>query len=159
MLAAAGQSERLGGNLIGWVKGSFFKVRRCHDHQDVEQQLVAWLEEVNLRRPSRATGQTPTERIEAERERLSLLPMPSAEYPLRIVTTVRTTGFVEYDQTRYSMPPDTIGIPGTLFLYPDRVKIVTRRPPDLRPEKTCKIGISSNRAGVSAVLYVVGTFF
>lgn len=113
-------------NLVGWVKGSFFKVRRFHDRQDLEQQLVAWLEEVNLRRASRATGQTPAERIEAERKRLSLLPIPPAEYPLRIVTTVRTTGFVEYDHVRYSMPPDTIGIPGTLFLYPDRVRILTR---------------------------------
>jgi hypothetical protein len=77
------------------------------------------LEEVNLRRPSRATGQIPAERIPAERQRLSPRPIPSADYALRIVVTVRTTGFVEYDGIRYSMPPDTIGIPGTLFLYPD----------------------------------------
>jgi transposase len=113
-------------NLVGWVKASFFKVRRFHDRQDLEQQLVAWLEEVNLRRPSRATGQIPAERIPAERERLSPLAIPLADYALRVVITVRTTGFVEYDGIRYSMPPDTIGIPGTLFLYPDRVRIVTR---------------------------------
>jgi hypothetical protein len=33
---------------------------------------------------------------------------------------------VEYERIRYSMPPTTIGIPGTLFLYPERVRIVTR---------------------------------
>jgi len=38
-------------NLVGWVKGSFFKVRRFHDREDLEQQLVAWLEEVNTQRP------------------------------------------------------------------------------------------------------------
>jgi transposase len=113
-------------NLVGWVKGSFFKVRRFHDRADLEQQLVAWLEEVNLRRPSRATNEIPAERMKAERERLTALAIRAAEYPLRMAVTVRTTGFVEYERIRYSMPPTTIGIPGTLFLYPDRVRIVTR---------------------------------
>jgi len=82
-------------NLVGWVKGSFFKVRRFHDRADLEQQLLAWLEEVNLRRPSRATNQIPAERMKAERERLSPLPIRPTEYPLRVAVTVRTTGFVE----------------------------------------------------------------
>jgi len=113
-------------NLVGWVKNSFFKVRRFHDRQDLEQQLIAWLEGVNLQRPSRATNQIPAERMKAERERMSPLTIPATDYPLRIAVTVRTTGFVEYERIRYSMPPTTIGIPGTLFLYPERVRIVTR---------------------------------
>jgi transposase len=113
-------------NLVGWVKNSFFKVRRFHDRQDLEQQLVTWLEEANLQRPSRATNQIPAERMKAERERLSAVAIPAADYPLRIAVTVHTTGFVEYERIRYSMPPTTIGIPGTLFLYPERVRIVTR---------------------------------
>lgn len=113
-------------NLVGWVKGSFFKVRRFHDRADLEQQLVAWLEEVNLRRPSRATNQVPAERMVAERARLSPIAIPAADYPLRIAVTVRTTGFVEYERIRYSMPPAALGIPATLFLYPDRVRIVAR---------------------------------
>lgn len=113
-------------NLVGWVKGSFFKVRRFHDRADLEQQLAAWLEEVNLRRPSRATNQVPAERMAAERERLSPLPIAPADYPLRVAVTVRTTGLVEHEGIRYSMPPRTIGIPGTLFLYPQRVRIETR---------------------------------
>ena len=133
-------------NLVGWVKGSFFKVRRFHDRQDLEQQLIAWLEEVNLRRPSRATNQPPAERIKAERERLSPLAIPPAEYPLRIVITVRTTGFVEYDHIRYSMPPTTIGIPGTLFLYPDRVGIVTRDGTQLEHPRRPAVGQTSYRS-------------
>ena len=46
-------------NLVGWVKGSFFKVRRFHDFEDLLQQLSAWLQEVNEERPSRATKQIP----------------------------------------------------------------------------------------------------
>ena len=82
-------------NLVGWVKGSFFKVRRFHDREDLERQLSAWLEEVNLRRPNRATNEIPADRMAAERQRLSPMTIPVAEYPLRITTMVRTTGFVE----------------------------------------------------------------
>lgn len=130
-------------NLVGWVKGSFFKVRRFHDRVDLEQQLLAWLEEVNLRRPSRATNEVPAERMKAERERLSPLPIPAADYALRIAVTVRTTGFVEYERIRYSMPPNTIGIPGTLYLYPDRVRIVTRDATEVEHPRYPAVGNTS----------------
>jgi transposase len=133
-------------NLVGWVKGSFFKVRRFHDRADLEQQLVAWLEEVNLRRPSRATNQIPADRMPAERERLSSLAIPAAEYPLRIAVTVHTTGFVEYERIRYSMPPTTIGIPGTLFLYPERVRIVTRDGTEVEHPRYPAVGRTSYRS-------------
>ena len=132
-------------NLVGWVKGSFFKVRRFHDREDLERQLVSWLEEVNLRRPSRATNEIPADRMQAERERLSPMAIPAAEYPLRITTMVRTTGFVEHERIRYSMPPKTIGIPGTLFLYPDRVRIVTRSGTEAKHPRHPAVGNTSYR--------------
>jgi transposase len=127
-------------NLVGWVKGSFFKVRRFHDRGDLDQQLIAWLEEVNLRRPSRATNEIPADRMKAERERLSPLAMPAADYPLRIAVTVRTTGFVEHERIRYSMPPATIGIPCTLYLYPDRVRILARDGSDVEHPRYPAVG-------------------
>jgi len=133
-------------NLVGWVKGSFFKVRRFHDRQDLEQQLTTWLEEVNLQRPSRATNEIPGERMKAERERLTPLAVPAADYPLRIAVTVRTTGFVEYERIRYSMPPETIGIPGTLFLYPERVRIVTRDGTEVEHPRRPAVGHTSYRS-------------
>lgn len=45
-------------NLVGWVKGSFFKQRRFFDEEDLRRQLAEWHEEVNVERPSRATGVT-----------------------------------------------------------------------------------------------------
>lgn len=132
-------------NLVGWVKGSFFKVRRFHDREDLERQLVAWLEEVNTQRPSRATNEIPADRMAAERERLSSMAIPAAEYPLRITTMVRTTGFVEYERIRYSMPPKTIGIPGTLFLYPDKVRIVTRNGTEAEHPRHPAVGNTSYR--------------
>ncbi len=133
-------------NLVGWVKGSFFKVRRFHDREDLEQQLIAWLEEVNMQRPSRATNEIPADRMKAERERLSPLPMPADEYPLRVAVTVRTTGFVEYERIRYSMPPNTIGIPGTLFLYPERVRIMTRDGTEVEHPRRPAVGNTSYRS-------------
>lgn len=133
-------------NLVGWVKGSFFKVRRFHDREDLQRQLIAWLEEVNAQRPSRATNQIPADRMKAERRRLSPMAIPAAEYPLRITTMVRTTGFVEYERIRYSMPPKTIGIPGTLFLYPDRVRIVTRDGTEVEHPRHPAVGNTSYRS-------------
>ena len=49
-------------NLVGWVKGSFFKQRRFLDREDLERQLREWLTEANTVRPSRATGVPPAER-------------------------------------------------------------------------------------------------
>lgn len=113
-------------NLVGWVKGSFFKVRRFHDREDMLRQLPLWLDEGNRVRPSRATGVPPAVRIAEERRRLRALPIAPRDYALRIAITVGVTAQVEHDGIRYSMPPEAIGMPGTLFLYPDRVRVVAR---------------------------------
>ncbi len=113
-------------NLVKWVKGSFFKVRRFLDREDLERQLAEWHEEVNETRPSRATKVTVAARMDEERKRLRPLVYASSEYPLRFPITVGPTGMVEHDGVRYSMPAKTVGMPGTLFLYPTRVKVVAR---------------------------------
>jgi transposase InsO family protein len=114
-------------NLVGWVKGSFFKQRRFLDREDLLRQLREWLLEVNTERPSRATGVTPTERMREERPRLRPLKVSPAELALRIPISVGPTGEVLHDTHGYSMPPDSMGIPGTLYLYRDRVRIVAGR--------------------------------
>jgi transposase len=114
-------------NLVGWVKGSFFKVRRFHDREDLEQQLADWHREVNHERPSRATGVIPAERMADERPRLRRLAIPPADYPLRFPIMVGPTGKVRHDGNSYSMPPESIGFTGTLYLYLDRVRIVAGR--------------------------------
>jgi len=72
--------------------------------------------------------------------------IPAAEYPLRITTMVRTTGFVEHERIRYSMPPKTIGIPGTLFLYPEKVRIVTRHGTEVQHPRYPAVGNTSYRS-------------
>src|SRR5947207_6480230 len=78
-------------------------------------------------RPCRATGVTPAERIGAERERLRPLAIAPTEYALRFSVVVGPTGLVSFQGYRYSMPPEAIGVPGMLWLYPERVRIVAGR--------------------------------
>ena len=132
-------------NLVGWVKGSFFKVRRFHDREDLVRQLAEWLLEANTVRPSRATGEVPAARLEAERARLKPLAIPPGDYALRFPVTVRTTGFVEHRGIRYSMPPETIGVPATLFLYPDRVRILTKNGVEAAHPRVPAVGTVSYR--------------
>jgi transposase len=114
-------------NLVGWVKGSFFKQRRFVDDADLERQLREWLTEANTVRPSRATGVPPAMRMAEERARLRPLKVAPDELALRIPVSVGPTGVVLHDGHPYSMPPDAIGLPGTLYLYRDRVRIVAGR--------------------------------
>lgn len=114
-------------NLVGWVKGSFFKQRRFLDRVDLAQQLREWLTETNTVRPSRATGVPPAARIGDERARLRPLKIAPPDLALRIPVSVSPMGVVLHDGHPYSMPPDAIGLPGTLYLYRDRVRIVAGR--------------------------------
>lgn len=114
-------------NLVGWVKGSFFKQRRFLDDADLRQQLQEWLVEVNTQRPSRATGVTPAVRRAEELPRLRPLKTVPTDLALRFPVVVGATGYVTHETQRYSMPPDTIGLAGTLYLHRDRVRIVAGR--------------------------------
>ena len=114
-------------NLVKWVKGSFFKQRRFLDEEDLRRQLGEWLVEVNTQRPSRATGVIPAERVKEEQPRLRPLKVAPAELALRIPIAIGPTGVVVHDTHEYSMPPESMGIPGTLYLYRDRVRIVAGR--------------------------------
>jgi transposase len=124
---ARGQEKGSVENLVGFVKNSFFKVRRFHDHADLVSQLAEWHIEVNEVRPCRATSVTPAARMAAERERLRPLAIAPQDYALRFPVMVGPTGVVTFEGYRYSMPPEAIGIPGTLWLYRERVRIVAAR--------------------------------
>ena len=114
-------------NLVGWVKGSFFKQRRFVDDDDLVEQLAEWRTEVNTQRPCRATKIIPAVRLEEERPRLRSLKVVPADLALRVPVVVGPTAEVIHDTHPYSMPPDAIGIAGTLYLYRNRVRIVVGR--------------------------------
>lgn len=122
-------------NLVGFVKGSFFKVRRFQDTEDLEQQLGEWHREVNEERPCRATGVIPAVRLAEEAPRLRPLKVRPEELALRIPVYVGPTGTVMHDGHAYSMPPEAISMPGTLSLYAERVRIVAGRHEAGHPRK------------------------
>jgi transposase len=113
-------------SLVGFVKRSFFRARRFRDlTTDLPQQLAAWLVEVNTVRPSRATREIPAARLTVERGRMKPLAIVPHDYGLRVAVTVGPTAMVTHQGVRYAMPAAACGLPATLWLYPDRVKIVT----------------------------------
>ena len=120
---------------MGFVKGSFFKVRRFQDPVDLQEQLGQWHREVNEERPCRATGVIPAVRRAEEAPRLRPLKVPPEELALRIPVYVGPTGTVVHDGHAYSMPPEAISMPGTLYLYADRVRIVAGRHQAVHPRK------------------------
>ena len=114
-------------NLVGWVKGSFFKQRRFHDREDLQTQLCQWLQEVNHERPSRATAEVPELRRQQELPRLRPLRVSPERLALRIPIQVSVTAEVSYDGRSYAMPPEAASMAGTLYLYRDHVHIVAGR--------------------------------
>ena len=122
-------------NLVGFVKSSFFKVRKFYDEEDLRQQLVEWHHEVNEERPCRANGIIPAVRLAEEAPRLRPLKVRPEELALRIPVYVGPTGTVLYDGHAYSMPPEAISMPATLYLYADRVRIVAGRYKAEHPRK------------------------
>lgn len=113
-------------NLVGWVKRAFFRARRFADlTHDLPRQLLEWLLQSNEERPSRATKVIPAERLAAERARMKPLAVPPAEYGLRFPVQVGPTALVDFQGVRYAMPAGACGIPATLFLYPEKVRITT----------------------------------
>lgn len=122
-----GQEKGAVENLVGWVKGSFFKQRRFVDEADMLLQLVEWLHEANHLRPCRATREIPAARMVAERDRLRPLKVTRDTLALRYSSHVGPTGDVVFDGIPYSMPPEAVGLPATLYVYRTAVRIVAGR--------------------------------
>ena len=122
-------------NLVGFVKSSFFKARRFYDEEDLRQQLKEWQREVNEERACRATGIIPAVRLAEEAPRLRALKVPPEQLALRIPVYVGPTGTVLHDGHAYSMPPEAISMPATLYLYAQRVRIVAGRYEAEHPRK------------------------
>lgn len=113
--------------LVGWVKSSFFKPRRFVDEADLRAQLEGWLEEVNLRTRSRATGVIPETRRQEELPRLRPVKVFPETLALRVPIFVGATAEVMFEGAPYSMPPAAAHVAGTLFLYEHDLHIVAGR--------------------------------
>ena len=123
-------------NLVGWVKGSFFKQRTFIDEADLHEQLAEWLVEVNTQTKSRATDEIPETRMAVERPRLRPLKVKPAELALRHNVLAGPTAYAAFEGNEYMVPAEAIGLSGILYAYRDKVRIavgkhqvVYERPP------------------------------
>lgn len=113
--------------IVKWVKNSFFKGRVFRDEADLQEQLEAWLHEANHTRKNRASEAIPEERRREELTRLRPLGVLPENLAIRVPTSVGPTGHVVFEGARYTMPPEAIHLPATLFVYEDRLCIKAGR--------------------------------
>jgi transposase len=123
---ASGEPRSRTDNLVNWIKSSFFHARSFGDQADLAQQMTDWLTQVNTGRTGRRGGEAiiaPAVALQEERRRLRALKVGSAQLALRTAIVVSPAGAVTHDARVYLMPDGAAGLPGTLYLYPDRVRI------------------------------------
>ena len=112
---------------VKWVKHSFLGQRSFIDEADMHDQLRGWLKEVNEHRPSSATGDIPSLRLEREQRLLGpdrRPPFTAAEFALRIPVTVGPTAMVHVRGTSYSVDPQRVGAPAVVHLGAETVRVV-----------------------------------
>lgn len=114
-------------HLVKWVKNSFFKWRKFVDEVDLQEQLAAWVREVNFETPSRATGAIPEARRQEELARLRPVRVTPETLAIRVPVYVGPTATVSFEGRAYTMPPAAANVPGTAFVYEDRIRIVAGR--------------------------------
>jgi transposase len=111
-------------NLVGWVKGSFFKQRKFVDERDLHEQLAEWLVEVNTKTKSRATDEIPATRMKLERERLRPLKLQPHELAIRVPVLVGPTAHASFEGNEFMLPAAAMGISGTVFVHESTLRFV-----------------------------------
>jgi hypothetical protein len=114
-------------HLVKWVKNTFFKWRKFADERDLEAQLAAWVREVNFETPCRATGEIPETLRQEELPRLRPVRLAPETLALRVPIFVGPTAEVMFEGRTYTMPPRAANVPGTAFVYEDRIRFVAGR--------------------------------
>ena len=125
--ARRGADRGPGTNLGNWLKLSFFKGLTFIDEADVARQLADWLRDENNQPQTEAAGKTSALLLTEERQRLRPLRIEPRDFALRFPVLVGPRALVVHDGQSYAMPPDSVGLVGSLHLFPDRIAIVAGR--------------------------------
>lgn len=128
-MCAARSGEQKGSveHLVKWVKNTFFKWRKFVDETDLQAQLASWVHEVNFQTPSRATKVIPETLRHEESARLRPVRVFPETLAIRVPVFVGPTAEVMFEGAPYSMPPSAANVPGTAFVYEDRIHIIAGR--------------------------------
>jgi transposase len=109
-------------SLVKWVKGNFLPGRTFADEADLAEQARAWCDQVNAR-PSEATGEPPLVRLAAEAAKGGRLPPTAHDFGLLESGVVSREALVAVAGNRYSVPVAHVGLPVTVRLHRERVRI------------------------------------
>ena len=116
-----GRVERIGRDLR-----SFIYANTSKDLTDFNCKFWGWLEKRNDTQ-HRTTSKTPNELLKREK----LLPLPKLEYQAGkiIPTRVSSTGFVEFETNKYSVPTSCSGHQASLVAYPEKIVVLVSSQP------------------------------
>lgn len=116
-----GRVERVGRDLR-----SFLYANEFNDLPNLNHRFWNWLEKRNDT-PHRATSKTPGELLKQEK----LLPLPQLEYQAGKIIPIRvsSTGFVEFETNKYSVPTSCSGHRASLIVYPEKVVVLVKSQP------------------------------
>ncbi len=109
-----------------YVERNFLPGRRFSSWDDLNQQALAWCEQVANRKIKRALGMSPEAAYVLEKPYLRPLPKhlpPVYQAHTRIVDV---EGYVYLDTNCYSVPERLIGKQVEVYKYPDQVKVLFR---------------------------------
>ncbi len=109
-------------NLVKWVKGHFLAGRTFCDDTDLAEQAAGWMEQANAR-PCAATGQPPAALLPREAAQGGPLPATAHDYGLLAHGQVSAEALVAVHGNRYSVPVAHVGLPVTVRLHRERVRI------------------------------------
>lgn len=110
---------------IQYLRHSFFEARTWKGLDDLNDQLVRWIDAVALERTHPADPARPSVRRSLESERARLLPLPEHPHSCDLVKPVRSNKvpYVRFDMNDYSIPSDKVGKTLTLLVSDTRVRI------------------------------------
>jgi transposase len=111
-----GRVERVIRDIEGFLETHTFV-----DFVDLNRQFGPWRIERN-NRPHRSTGVAPAEKLKEE----PLQPLPAMSYLSyrQVSASVSKTGFVSFDQNRYSVPSPYSGRPGLIRAFPNQLQVL-----------------------------------
>jgi transposase len=99
------------------------RITPAADLQELNHKISLWLKERN-QRIHRSTGRAPAEMLPEEK----LISLPQIDYRpyRRIAAEISSTGFVEVDTNRYSVPDSYAGMSCEVLAFPDSLEVVVK---------------------------------
>ena len=113
---------------IQYLRHSFFAARRFRGVEDLNAQLLAWVERVAHARPAPGDPERRSVAALLDEERDRLLPLPAHRFEANLVKPVRTgkQPYVRFDLNDYSVPDALVRKPLVLVASADEVRVTTK---------------------------------